>query len=81
MLNQMKFGLAGGIVCGVFFFLATLIAIYTGHGAATLGMMKEMYPGYDLTIVGSFIGLIYGFIKSFVSFFVFAWLYNNLPVK
>ncbi len=70
-------GLAGGIVWGGAMFLATLISVFAGGYASDfLSMMASIYPGYSITVMGSLIGLVYGFIDLFIAFFLIAWLYN-----
>ena len=66
MLNAKNFGLAGGVLWGVAMFIFTFITMYTGYGSMWAALMVDVYPGYDITIVGSIIGLIYGFIDGFI---------------
>lgn len=77
-LNPVKLGLSGGIIGGVFLALFTLIAMYSGFAMMWLSQLTDLYPGYDLSIIGVIAGLIYGFIHGFVYFFLLAWLYNAL---
>ena len=78
MLNAKRLGVAGGIVWGVSLFITTLIAMYWDYGVDFLNIFGGLYPGYEISIVGSFIGLICGFIDAFIGFFVLAWIYNWL---
>jgi hypothetical protein len=81
MLDVKRFALAGGILCGVVVFLITLISIGTsGYGAEWLRVVESVYPGFHVTVVGSIVGLFYGFVDGFVVLGVFAWLYNKLEV-
>ena len=73
-----KFGLAGGILWGLGMFIITLISEFTGYAYDFLSLMGTLYLGYEVSIMGSFIGLAYGFIDAFVGFIIFAWLYNFL---
>lgn len=75
-LNPLKLGLAAGILWGVALFIMTWIAMYTGWGMFWLSQWIDIYPGFDLSIKGTFLGLIYGFVNGFGSFFITAWLYN-----
>ncbi len=77
-LNSAKFGLAGGILWGVCLFVMTWLSMYTGYGMFWLSQWMDIYPGFDLSMIGSFIGLIYGFIDGFVTLFLISWLYNLL---
>ena len=53
-----------GIIWGVWMFIATLLNVQTGYGTSFLQVMGSLYPGYSVGIVGSFIGLIWGFIDG-----------------
>ncbi len=78
MLNAKSFALAGGILWGVAMFIFTFIFLYCDYGSMWAALMVDVYPGYDVSIVGSFIGLIYGFFDAFIGLYIFAWLYNKL---
>lgn len=77
-LNAKALGLTGGILWGASMFVFTLIAFYTGYSADFMKLMTAVYPGYDLSVTGSFIGLAYGFVDAFVGCYIFGWLYNKL---
>lgn len=75
-------GLAGGILWGAVMFAATLASVYAdGYGGNFLVAMSSIYPGYAISVAGSFIGLLYGFVDGFVALFVIAWLYNMFDKK
>lgn len=77
-LNPVKLGLAAGILWGLLIFFSTWIAMYTGYGMFWLSQWMDIYPGYDLSVLGTLIGLIYGFVDGFICLFIFGWLYNLL---
>lgn len=77
-LSAKGLGLAGGILWGASMFVFTLIAFYTGYSADFIKLMMSVYPGYDLSIGGSFIGLAYGFADGFIGCYIFGWLYNKV---
>ena len=77
-LNPCKLGVAAGILWSVIIFSMTWISMYTGYGMFWLSQWMDIYPGYDLSVAGSFIGLVYGFIDGFVCLFILGWLYNLL---
>ena len=81
MLNAKSFGLAGGILWGVFVLIMTLIATSTNYGAEFLNLLASIYPGYKINYLGSLTGLIYGFIDGFTGCYIFAWLYNKFEKK
>ncbi len=73
-----KFAMAGGIVGALCMFLMTLLAVYTGYGMYCARMMVNMFPGYQITLVGSLVGALYGFLKVFFTLLIFAVIYNKL---
>jgi len=81
MLNAKKFGLAGGILWGACMFIVTLVSLFTGYGRVFLMVMSSIYPGYDISLLGSIVGLIYGFLDAFIGLFLLAWLYNKCLMK
>lgn len=74
-------GLALGLFWGGTLFLWTLISVMTGYSRDFLALLGSVYPGYDLTLTGSVVGLVYGFTDGFVSGFVFAWIYVKLAQR
>lgn len=78
MLHPKKLGLAGGILWGFCMFICTVLALFTGYATQFLHIMASIYPGYTISWIGSFIGLLYGFADGFTGLYVLAWLYNKL---
>jgi uncharacterized membrane protein YGL010W len=80
-LKPFALGTALGIVWGVSLFITTWISYFTGQGYAELflqTMAGSIYPGYSITPVGSFIGLLYGFVDGLVCGALVGWLYNRI---
>ncbi len=77
MLNAKSLGLAGGTIWGLWLFVFTFINLYTGYGPMFAGLMADVYPGYEVTVAGSFVGLIYGFLDGSIGLFLLGWLYNK----
>jgi hypothetical protein len=77
-LNPVKLGLAAGILWAIAIFIMTWISMYTGWGMFWLSQWMDVYPGFDISIKGAFIGLVYAFVDGFVSLLIFGWLYNLL---
>lgn len=85
MLNAKALGMSGGLLWGLCMFLGTLLGMYTtDYGFAYYELLMDIYPGYELSIYGAFIGLIYGFADGFIGLFLLGWLYNrcdaNCPI-
>ncbi len=77
-LNAKNFGLAFGILWGVFLFIMTLLSVFTGYGLDFFKILSSIYPGYKVSYLGSVVGLIYGFLDGFIGFYLFALIYNFL---
>jgi len=77
-LDPVRLGLAGGILTGVTIFVMTLLCLVSEYGKEFLGMISSIYPGFEVTLVGSLLGFVYGFIDGFVALFLLACIYNLL---
>jgi len=74
-LDIKAFALACGILWGVgLFFLTWWIIFFMGE-QADVSILK-IYPGYNVSPVGSVIGLAWGFVNASIGGGVLAWLYN-----
>ncbi len=73
-------GLTLGMLFGAGLFFATLILVIKGgpHPGANLQLLNQFYPGYRVTLAGSFLGLMYGFLTGYVSGFLIAAVYNGV---
>ncbi len=78
-LRPVALGVAIGSVWGVSLFITTWISYYTGYGKLFLEVLAQsIYPGYTITPIGSFLGLLYGFADGFVSAVLIGYIYNKL---
>ena len=78
-LDTKAFGLAAGILWGVSLIVMGIIAIIApGYGGGFVAIVSSMYIGYKATILGCFIGGIWGFIDAGIGGLILAWLYNKL---
>ena len=77
-LNIRAFALAFGLIWGLGLFILTwwIIAFDGATGEVTL--IGKVYRGYNITSIGSIIGLVWGFFDGLVGGAIFAWLYNLL---
>lgn len=72
-------GVSAGILWGACIFLTTLLSYLTGYGTMFLeALPMSLYPGYEISIMGSIIGAVYGFIDAFICGIVLAWIYNKV---
>lgn len=80
-LDVKAFALAGGIFWGLGLFVLTwwIIAFDGATGEPTL--IGQVYRGYELSPLGSVVGLVWGFVDGLVGAAIFAWLYNVIAVR
>ncbi len=81
ILDPKNLGLSGGIIWGMSLFLLTLIALSTGYATDFLEMISASYPGYDISWLGSFVGLFWGFIEGFAILYLLGVFYNWINRK
>ena len=78
-LNVLAVGLACGLIWGLGLFLITWwIIMFDGQQVGETLVLGRIYRGYDVTTMGSLIGLAWGFVDGLVGGIIFAWLYNFL---
>ena len=77
-LNATVQGLVTGIVLGLGIFIATNWLIVKGGPVVGrhLSLLGQFFIGYEVTFVGSLIGLGYGFVGGFIGGYVVARVYN-----
>jgi hypothetical protein len=80
-LNVKAFALTSGIVWGLGLFFLTwwVIAFDGATGEPTL--IGQVYRGYNISPMGSMVGLIWAFIDGWVGGAIFAWLYNTIAAR
>jgi hypothetical protein len=60
-------GVALGVVWGEALCITILVSVYIGYGRLFLETFPQsIYSGYSISLVGSFFGLIYGFLDGLV---------------
>ncbi len=79
-LNATIQGVVTGLLLGGGIFLATNFLLLKGGTVVGphLGLLGEFLPGYDVTFLGSLIGLAYGLAIGFIVGYALALLYNLL---
>lgn len=80
-LNIQAFALASGLLWGVGLFTLTWWVLWLEGPSPTPTLLTRIYPGYNMTPVGSIIGLAWGFVDALIGGAVFAWFYNALCSK
>lgn len=81
-LNANILGLVLGIIAGFAIFVATNFLLLKGGNVVGphLGLLRNFFPYYSVTFLGSIVGLGWGFLSGYVAGFITASIYN-LVVK
>lgn len=81
-LNARAWGIAIGLLLGGGLFLATIILVAKGGPdvGKHLILLRAYFPGYSVSILGSFIGFVYGFVLGYAIGRVIGTVYNRLVV-
>lgn len=77
-LDRTALGVALGSIFGLLIFSATIILVLKGGEqiGTNLGLLGNFFLGYDVTPIGSIVGLIYGFIVGFAIGWMIAFVRN-----
>lgn len=78
-LDRVAFGVSLGATGGILLSLATLALVIQGGDAVgpNLQLLNQYFPGYRVTVPGTFLGLVYGFLSGFIGGWGFAFLRNG----
>jgi hypothetical protein len=77
-LNVLAFGLACGLIWGFGVFgLAWWVMAFEG-ATGDLMVLGHVYRGFNVSPLGSVIGLVWAALDGFGAGAIFAWLYNRL---
>jgi hypothetical protein len=79
-LDARALGMAIGLVCGLFLFIATIILILRGGEVIghNLSLLSQYFPGYSVTWKGSLVGFLYAAAAGFILGYCFAQLRNRV---
>lgn len=77
-LNVRSLALTAAILCGVGIFLLTWWVIIFEGASGERTVIGLVYRGYNISPLGSLIGLVWGFVDGLIGGAIFAWLYNLL---
>ena len=69
-------GLSLGLLWALGLFIMTLLAVYTGYLEGICTLFVGVYPLYEISVAGAFIGLVEGFIDGFIGGAVLVAVYN-----
>lgn len=79
-LNARAWGIALGLLFGLGLFAATIVLVLKGGPAVGrhLGLLSAFFPGYRVTLAGSFIGFVYAFVIGYGVGWTIGRVYNAL---
>jgi hypothetical protein len=77
-LNVKAVALTAAIICGIGISLLTWWVIMFEGVSCKRTIIGLVYRGYNLSPLGSLIGLAWGFVDGLIGGAIFAWLYNFL---
>jgi hypothetical protein len=80
-LNVKAFSLTCGIVWGVGLFLLTWWIIAFEGATYEPTIIGRLYPGFNISPAGSFIGFAWAFVDGLIGGAIFVWLYNLLSQR
>jgi protoporphyrinogen oxidase len=77
-IDRLAFGLSTGTMAGLLLFVATLALVLKGGDVVgpNLQLLRNYFPGYTVTLSGSLLALLYGFLVGFTTGWGFAFLRN-----
>ena len=79
-LNAMIQGIVTAVLVGAGLFMATNWLVLKGGDVVgpRLALLNQFFPGYDVSFLGSFVGLAYGALVGFIVGYLVAVIYNWL---
>lgn len=78
-LSAVALAVALGFMCGGFKLVITMLAMKGMFVPQTVDMVTRwaaVFPGVEVSMVGSFVAGAWGFLTGFFSGLVFSWIYN-----
>ncbi|MGP8155001.1 MAG: bacteriophage holin [Smithella sp.] len=80
-INVKAFALTCGIIWGLGLFLLTWWVIAFDGITHEVTLIGRLYRGYNISPLGSLLGLVWGFLDALVGGAIFAWLYNVIAMR
>jgi hypothetical protein len=79
-INARAWGVAFGLLFGGGLFLATNILVLKGgeNVGQHLGLLRAYFPGYQVTLLGSFVGFVYAFVLGYAVGRLVGIVYNRV---
>jgi hypothetical protein len=80
-LNVKAFALTCGLVWGLGLFLLTWWIIAFEGPTKEITLIGQVYRGFNISPLGSIIGLIWALVDGMIGGAIFAWLYNLIAAR
>ncbi len=80
-LNVKAFALTCALIWGIGLFLITWWIILFDGATGEVTFLGRVYRGYNISAVGSIVGLVWGFVDGLIGGALFAWLYNLITTR
>ena len=80
-LDVKAFALTAGLFWGFGLFVLTWWIMAFEGATNEVTLLGRIYRGYDLSPMGSLIGLAWGLADGWIGGAIFAWLYNSIAAR
>jgi len=80
-LNVKALALTCGLLWGIGLIIITWWIMLFEGATGEITFLGRIYIGYNISLTGSLIGLLWGFFDGMIGGAIFAWLYNLLSNK
>ncbi len=80
-INVKAFALAVGLFWGFGLLFITWWIILLDGASNDVTIIGKVYRGYNISLAGSVIGMLWAFIDGLIGGAIFAWLYNMLSSR
>lgn len=77
VLKPSALGFSMGILVSFCLLIMSLVNSQTGVWSEAIRLTGDVYIGYSVSIKGTLIGMVYGFLDGFVGGYLLAWMYNK----
>ncbi len=76
--DDVGFGFSLGCAWGTCVFMLSLASRASQRAERVVHLFAKVYRGFDETLLGGFIGAVWGFFDGVVSGLLIAWIYNTI---
>ena len=82
-MNARLLGITSGLLAGGTLFLATIILVIKGgpNMGQHLSLLSHYFPGYSVSVLGSFVGFVYAFVVGYGIGAAIATIYSHAAAE